>query len=84
MEVGLVYSSKNPRHRKARDFVINYIRERGILARVVESDEPVESPTVIVNGHSLTDMRKKPRRKGAMFPDLDAIARILEQHTWCL
>jgi hypothetical protein len=30
-------------------------------------------------------MRKKPRRKGAgMFPDLDAIARILEQHTWCL
>lgn len=85
MEVGLVYSSSDPRQLKARDFVINYIKERGILARIVESDEPVESPQVIVNGQRLTDLRKKPRKKGAaMFPDLEAIARILEQHAWCL
>ncbi len=85
MEVGLVYSSRDPRQMKARNFVINFIRERGILAKVIESDEPVESPTVIVNGQSLTDLRHGPRKKGAaMFPDLEAIARILEQHAWCL
>ena len=85
MEVGLVYSSRDPRQLKARDFVIKYIRERGILASVIESDEPVESPTVIVNGQSLTDLRQKPRKTGAaMFPDMEAIARILEQHAWCL
>ncbi len=85
MEVGLVYSSRDPRHLRARDFVINYIKERGILARIVESDEPVETPTVIVNGQRLIDLRKKPRKKGAaMFPDLEAIARILEQQAWCL
>ena len=85
MEVGLVYSSQDPRQLRARDFVINYIRERGILAKITESDEPVESPTVILNGHSLTDLRKRPRKRGAaMFPDLEAIAKILEQHAWCL
>lgn len=85
MEVGLVYSSRDPRQQRARDFVINYIKERGILARIIESDEPVESPTVIVNGQTLTDLRQKPRRRGAaMFPDLESIARILEQHAWCL
>ena len=85
MEVGLVYSSRDPRQLKARDFVIKYIKERGILARIIESDEPVESPTVVVNGQRLTDLRKKPRKKGAaMFPDMDAIARILEKHAWCL
>ncbi|MEW6412008.1 MAG: hypothetical protein AB1483_05975 [Candidatus Zixiibacteriota bacterium] len=85
MEVGLVYSSRDPRQLKARDFVINFIRERGILAKIIESDEPVDSPTVIVNGQSLTDLRDKPRRKGAaMFPDLDSIAKILEKHAWCL
>ncbi len=85
MEVGLVYSSRDPRQIKARDFLIKYIKERGILARIIESDEPVESPTVIVNGQSLTDLREKPRKKGAaMFPDMEAIARILEKHAWCL
>ncbi|UCD63701.1 MAG: hypothetical protein JSW34_13315 [Candidatus Zixiibacteriota bacterium] len=85
MEVGLVYSSKDPRQVKARDFVINFIKERGILANVVESDEPVESPTVIINGLTLTDLRTKPRRKNAgMFPDLATLARILEKQAWCL
>lgn len=85
MDIGLVYSSKDPRQLKARNFVINFIKERGILANVVESDEPVKSPTVIINGHQLTDLREHPRRKSArMFPDLEAIAKVLEKHAWCL
>ena len=85
MDVGLVYSSKDPRQLKARDFVINFIKERGILANVVESDEPVDAPIVVVNGQTLTDMRKKPRKNSiGMFPDFEAIARILEKHAWCL
>ena len=85
MEIGLVNSSKDPRQIKARNFVRNYCEERGILARIVESDEPVKSPTVIVNGLALTDKRKKPRStKAMMFPDIKDIARVLEEHVWCL
>ncbi|RKX28487.1 MAG: hypothetical protein DRP47_04240 [Candidatus Zixiibacteriota bacterium] len=83
MDIGLVYSREDPRQAKVRDFVINYIRERGILAKVTESVEPVNSPTLIINGRILKDMRSKPRQKRApMFPDKEDMARALDQHAW--
>ncbi|MEA2031589.1 MAG: hypothetical protein U9N55_08380 [candidate division Zixibacteria bacterium] len=83
MDIGLVYSKEDPRQAEIRDFVLRYIRERGILAKIVESVKPVKSPTLIVNGHTLKDMRSKPRqKKPPMFPDKKDMARVLEQHAW--
>lgn len=83
MKVGLIYSGDDPRQLEARDFVYRYIEERGILARVIESEEPVASPTLIVNGQTLTDQRSEPRDGQArMYPDKDDMARALEQSAW--
>ncbi len=85
MEIGLIYSKDDPRQTEARDFVHRFIRERGILARVVESNQPVKSPTLIINGHALKDQRTEQRTsRHAMFPALSDIARALEQHLWSL
>ena len=85
MEIGLVYSSKDPTQKKTRDFVFNFIRERGILAHITESDQPVNSPKVIIDGEALFEKRKL-RRKGqlSVFPDKESIAKLLEYHSWCL
>ena len=85
MEIGLIYSRKDPRQTKARDFLKRFVRERGVLASIVESEQPVPSPTLIINGHALKDQRRKPRgKKPAMYPSLEDIARAVEQHIWCL
>ena len=83
MEIGLIYSSKDPRQTQTRDFVKKFVRERGILARIVESEQPVQSPTVIVNGRALKDQRQKPRGKDeAMYPSTSDIACFLERQLW--
>lgn len=85
MEIGFVYSSKDPQQLKTRDFVKRYIKEHGMLAHIIESDQPVNSLTVIVNGYTLRDRRKKQRtKKSTMFPDIKAITRILDKHAWCV
>ncbi len=83
MEIGLIYSSKDPRQAKTMDFVKKFVRERGILADIVESEQPVESPTVIVNGRALKDQRQKRRgTTEAMYPSTSDIARFLERQLW--
>lgn len=84
MEIGLIYSKEDPRQTEAREFVHRYIKERGILARVVESVRPVNSPTVIINGQALKDRRSRPRGTPRMFPAIKDIARALDQHVWSL
>lgn len=85
MEIGIIYSDQDPRHIEFRDFVAQYVKDRGILAKIRETTRPVHSPTVVVNGLTLTDRRKKPRRKnGPMFPDKSAIAHLLERQFWSL
>ncbi len=85
MEIGLIYSEKDPQQSAARNFVHRFVKERGILANIVESDQPVVSPTIIINGRALTDLRRLPREAGTrMFPNIDDIARALEQHFWSL
>lgn len=85
MEIGLIYSNQDPQQFAARNFVHRFIRERGILANIVESEQPVSSPTIIINGRTLTDLRQSPRESTTrMFPNIDDIARALEQHFWSL
>lgn len=83
MEIGLIYSSKDPRQTQARDFVKKFVQERGALANIIESEQPVKSPTVVVDGHTLKDLRRKPRDKDEpMYPSTSDIARFLERHLW--
>jgi hypothetical protein len=83
MEIALIYSRKDPRQVQARDFVKKFVDERGVLAKIVEWEQPVKSPTVIVNGRALKDQRKKPRSKNdPMFPSTSDIARFLERQLW--
>lgn len=85
MEIGLIYSGKDPRQKKARDFVRKFVQERGILARIMENECEVDSPTVIINGRALKDQRKTPREtKPGMYPSIQDIAKALEQQVWCL
>lgn len=85
MEIGLIYSKDDPRHKKVRDFVRRFVQERGILADVVETEKAVKSPTLIINGQALTEQRRKPREKEPrMFPDVADMARALERHLWGL
>lgn len=83
MEIGVIYSSSDPRQIQTLDFVRTFVSERGILAHVVETVQPVKSPTVIIDGHSLCDRRHKPREENApMYPGLLDVARTLERHLW--
>jgi hypothetical protein len=83
MEIGLIYSGQDPLQAEARDFVRKFIKERGILAEIKESDQPVKSPTVIINGDTLTEQRSRPREKNPpMYPAIADIAQALEIHCW--
>jgi hypothetical protein len=85
MEIGLIYSGKDPRQRRARNSLREYLRERGILADFTETETDVKSPTIIIDGHTLTDERRKPREKQpAMYPNVKDMLAALERHAWCL
>jgi hypothetical protein len=83
MEIGLIYSKTDPRQAEARDFLKRFVEQRGIIARIIESEQPVTSPTLIINGHTLSEQRTRPRGATAqMFPSADDIAHALERHIW--
>ena len=85
MDIGLVYSDSDPRQRKTRDFVRDFLKKRGVTATIVETKKNVSSPTVIINGETLRDLRETPREVDApMFPTIKEIAAALEQHLWSL
>jgi hypothetical protein len=86
MDIGLVYSDKDPRQRKARDFVREFLSKRGMLATLRESQsDDVKSPTLIVNGRALKDLRERPRDIDApMFPTIKDMAEALERYLWSL
>ena len=85
MEIGLIYSQKDPRQTRTRDFLRQYLKERGVQAQLTESIKEVDSPTVIINGHTLEDQRREPRSDSPeMYPNIKTIAQILERQFWCL
>lgn len=84
MEIGFIYSKADPRQNDAREFVHRFLADHGVLANVVEEDQPVPSPTLIVNGFTLTDQRQHQRVVDAasMFPGVEEIRRALERQLW--
>lgn len=85
MDINLIYSKDDPKQTEARDFVYQFVEERGILAHIVETVEPVKSPTFIINGLQFRDMRTHPRSADpAMYPSIPDIAQLIEHHIWCV
>jgi len=86
MEVGLVYSSKDPRQALTREFVVNFLSDRGVLAEYTEFDQPVEVPVLTVNGRAVrpSGSRKDRIPNGSRFPSLEDITKALERGIWCL
>ena len=85
MEIGFIYSKDDPRQKEARNFLKKFIRDRGVLAKMFEVDQPVKSPTLIINGHVLKEQRQKPRTTNPrMYPSIRDIAHALEKHIWSL
>ena len=85
MDIGLVYSEKDPQQTEARDFLREFVAQCGVTATIVETQRKVASLTLVINGHTLQDQRRTPRQKDApMFPGITDIAAALERHLWCL
>ena len=85
MEIGLVFSSKDPKQKEARDSVLKYIQNSGLLAEYAEADKTVTSPTIIINGLALSEKRKNKRETQiAMFPNRSDMIHFIEEHIWCL
>ncbi len=87
MEIGLIYSSNDPQQAQTREFVENFIREHGILARVVKTERPVRAPTITIDGCAVnaSDAPGEKQRNGfAAFPSREDITRALEKSIWCL
>ena len=87
MEIGLIYSSKDPKQAKTCDFVRRFVRERGILARIVESEQPVKTPSITIDGCTVVGsgvVRPKTNGLTTHFPSTKEIAKALEQSIWCL
>jgi len=85
MEIGVIYSKSDPHQQQTLDFLRSFVRERGILAHVVETVQPVQSPTIVIDGHTLSEQRSQPRDGSASpYPDIPDVARALERHLWGL
>ena len=86
MEIGLVYSSKDPQQLRTRDFLRKFLQDRGILANVVETEKSVPAPKITVDGCCISeDRRRKPRdRQSLRFISTEDIAKALEKTIWSL
>ena len=71
---------------KTRNFVVDFIRERGILAKIIERDRHVEVPRISINGCCVSDRQSQSdnQRSRIRFPSTADIARALEQNFWSL
>ncbi len=85
MQIGLIFSSNDPKQKEARDSVKQYLDDSGVLAEYSEFDKKVESPTLIIDGLALSEKRKEKRsNQNSMFPNRSDMLSFLEQNLWCL
>ena len=88
MEIGLIYSSKDPRQKKTRAFLKRFVRERGILAHFTEAEKPVEAPIITINGCAVTGTtpptKTKDKNTISLIPSTKDLTRALEKSIWCL
>lgn len=86
MEIGFLYQKNDPQQVKARNYLRRYVRERGILAKIIETDKKVTTPTIIINGHSLKDRRRRARTlesgRRSVYPTPAVIADALDAFIW--
>lgn len=85
MQIGLIFSSNDPKQKEARDSVKQYLNNTGVLAEYTEFDKIVSSPTLIIDGLALSEKRKEKRaEQSRMFPNRSDMLQFLEQNLWCL
>lgn len=84
MEIRLIYSQTDPHQRALRDFLVEFLRERGIVADIQEAVEPArQDATVIINGEPVTERRSSPRiSTNRLQSRLEQLAGALERHSW--
>jgi len=87
MEIGLIYSAKDPKQAQTADFVKRFVQEHGILARFVESEQPVKAPMITVDGCTIVGSGQAvggDKNGLGRFPSTKEIAKALERRIWCL
>ncbi len=88
VEIGLIYSSKDPRQARTREFLRKFVRERGILAHFIETEKPVKAPIVTIDGYTVTGKSKPAKNRGrnsnATIPSTKDLTQELEKSIWCL
>lgn len=85
MEIALIYAQDDPRQKKIRDFLVNYIEEHGINATFTEKNAPVKKPSILIDGHLLVDPGNTSKDEiRSRFPTLGRLAKALENRIWCL
>ncbi len=85
MDINLIYSKKDPKQAETRDFVYQYIEDRGILAHIIETDEPVDSPKLIINGLQYTNQCDRTKSaQSTAYPSKSDVAELIEQQIWCV
>jgi hypothetical protein len=83
MDIEVIFSKADPIQRSTRDFVVKFCQERGILARIYEYEDIVQSIMLVVDGVMLKEKRLRPRPDDTTpYPTHEVIARTLEQHAW--
>ena len=85
MEIELIYSKSDPRQTLARDLVVQYVNEHGILASITMYEAPVDHPQFVIDGVRLEEHRRLIRPgSNELYPTLEMIERIIEEHVWCM
>ena len=84
MEIALIYAQNDPRQKKIRDFLVNYIEEHSINATFTEKNAPVLKPSILIDGHLLVDRGNTSKDEIRLrFPTLGRLAKALENRIWC-
>jgi len=82
MEIGIIYSSQDPQQLKIHDFLVDFIKEHGVLAHLVERNEPVKEPSITIDGLPVPQFMSRTRKQAHLIQE--RIARSIEEHIWDL
>jgi hypothetical protein len=80
MEIGIIYSNQDPQHLQIHDFLVNYVKEHGVLARIVERIEEVEEPKITIDGLSVQKFIKETQKRVRLTSE--EIARSIDERMW--
>ena len=87
MDIGLVYSGADPNHLRTRDFVKEFVRDRGILANIIETERSVPVPEITIDGCRVSVARVETSAQGRntlRLLSIQELAQALERTIWSL